>query len=31
LLTHLRANGTFPRIIAEYVPRRSVLGLADAV
>ena len=31
LLTHPRANGTFPRIIAEYVRRRSVLTLADAV
>jgi N-acyl-D-amino-acid deacylase len=31
LLTHPRANGTFPRIIAEYVRRRSVLTLPDAV
>jgi N-acyl-D-amino-acid deacylase len=31
LLTHPRANGTFPRVIAEYVRRRSVLALPDAV
>lgn len=30
-LAHPRSYGTFPRIIAEYVKRRPVLGLADAV
>ena len=30
-LTHPRAYGTFPRIIAEYVKRRPVLTLEDAV
>jgi N-acyl-D-amino-acid deacylase len=30
-LPHPRAYGTFPRVIAEYVNRRGVLGLEDAV
>jgi len=30
-LPHPRAYGTFPRIISEYVKRRSVLSLEDAV
>ncbi|MDT9600507.1 N-acyl-D-amino-acid deacylase family protein [Sphingosinicella rhizophila] len=30
-LAHPRAYGTFPRVIAEYVKRRQVLGLPDAV
>ena len=30
-LPHPRAYGTFPRIIAEYVKRRPVLSLEDAV
>lgn len=31
LLVHPRANGTFPRILAEYARRRHVLSLEDAV
>jgi N-acyl-D-amino-acid deacylase len=31
LLSHPRGNGTFPRILAEYVHRRPVLRLEDAV
>lgn len=30
-LPHPRAYGTFPRIIAEYVKRRPILSLEDAV
>lgn len=30
-LPHPRAYGTFPRVIAEYVRRRNVLSLPDAV
>ena len=30
-LPHPRAYGTFPRIIAEYVRKRGVLTLEDAV